>query len=373
VSGINWFIDPYGMYWSPQIQGLNLKKVEAGDRGRTIKPKRIIEVMPETVLIGNSRIEMGFSSRSPLFSGQPVYNIGLPGISLGLQAKLAMSQLTDNPKLKTMLLSVDYLDYLFSPQTFAKPEDYLAQINTKQSHWQELKQQSFDYMSLLLSLDTLTSSAKTIAMQGSDANYIEQFGTNIADGYLSILRNEGVDVLFRQKLREVASRLIDSNQVLYGNDVKINPGFVWLSAIIAKAEEKHVNLIIFINPYHYSYLHQIDDSGHWLAFLEWKRGLANLVGKDDVIWDFSGFNEYTTENVNLSQPHLAMQWYWEPAHYNAKLGEKMLDIMMVSKEPNEFGRILDAAHITLILQADNIGLAATESSYLHLRKNLKLD
>lgn len=56
---INWFIDPYGIFGTRIVHGLNALKPFAGDRGRTVKLYQVIRVRPRGLIVGNSRPELG--------------------------------------------------------------------------------------------------------------------------------------------------------------------------------------------------------------------------------------------------------------------------------------------------------------------------
>jgi hypothetical protein len=78
-------------------------------------------------------------------------------------------------------------------------------------------------------------------------------------------------------------------------------------------------------------------------------------GKPSIpLWDFSGFNEVTTESVppsgDLKTP---VKWFWEPAHYKRETGNLILD-RIVNYTPSvliqdDFGVLLTSENINEIL------------------------
>ena len=63
----------------------------------------------------------------------------------------------------------------------------------------------------------------------------------------------------------------------------------------ALARAKGVTLITFISPEHAVLLETIDRLGAWPVYQAWKRRLVELLTALDVpLWDFSGYNDYTT-------------------------------------------------------------------------------
>lgn len=357
---VNWFVDPYALYWSPAIDGINAKKIKSSERGRQTKSYRIEQLQPDIVIVGNSRVEMGLDDRYAGFAGLEVYNYASPGIGLLHQLNRAYTQLQNNPNLTTLYLSLDFLDFLSR-----NPTDSAAEL--------EVLQESFNSLQFLLSLNTLVDSASTLIGQDTRQNHINRQGTHIAESYLEIVHHEGLNVLFKQKLSEVANRL---DSPLYLFDDKGNNHYLkLLQELIDESARKHVELKLFINPYHASYLHVISEAGYFDLYLSWKQMLAALdipAGKMAIL-DFSGFNHYTDEKVNLQEPHKAMSWFWEPAHYRPSLGVVMLDALNEVGSEEGFSRALNQASIKDIIEQDKAGLAASLPEWQKLKAGLRLD
>ncbi|PIE37693.1 MAG: hypothetical protein CSA53_05280, partial [Gammaproteobacteria bacterium] len=149
-AAVNWFVDPYGMFWSPRVTGVNTHKIEAGKRSRTIKPERLAKLNPEIALIGNSRIEMGIAAESPHFGNTFVYNAGIPGIKLRRQYDLAREQIDNNPNLKSLIVSLDYLDFLYPQSAFLDTNSPL-QKQSKTGWFDNAKERLKTRFALLLS------------------------------------------------------------------------------------------------------------------------------------------------------------------------------------------------------------------------------
>ena len=83
----------------------------------------------------------------------------------------------------------------------------------------------------------------------------------------------------------------------------------------------------------------------WESFEDWKRHLVRQVAElqhgsvDIKIFDFSGYNEFTTEPVPYpGDIKSEMRWYWEPGHYKSALGERILERIVHGQ--THFGRVL---------------------------------
>ena len=98
---------------------------------------------------------------------------------------------------------------------------------------------------------------------------------------------------------------------------------------VFKIRKYNIELTLFINPYHYTYLDIIRENGYWSSFENFKQVLVNTVnihGKGDVaLWDFAQYSDYTVSAVPLKKDiNSAFNWFWEPAHYKVELGELIL-------------------------------------------------
>jgi hypothetical protein len=93
----------------------------------------------------------------------------------------------------------------------------------------------------------------------------------------------------------------------------------------------------------------------WRTFENWKRALTKVVEtqvktrqSNVQLFDFSGYNEFTTEHVPLpGDRHSAMRWYWEAGHYKAALGDEMLGVIFGDAAP--FGVALTSSNVEQVL------------------------
>ncbi|MFC6438686.1 hypothetical protein [Bowmanella sp. JS7-9] len=358
IGSFNWLVDPYGLYWSPTIHGFNAKKTESSERGRQTKGYRLTAIRPQVLIMGNSRVEMGLSTEHPTFSNRRVYNSGIPGLSLDQQYARTIEQINQNPELKEVYLSLDFLDFLYMDPSV-------------DDGWHPSVAGEFRAINFIFSLDTLTNSVSTIINQQKLANYIDRHGVHIPESYQAILSTEGIRPLFTQKLGSISHQL--SNRPLkISADGKHNQGIAMLQYVIDAANAKNITIHLFTNPYHYSYLHTLKDAGYWQKFIEWKILLAHLANKNHlIITDFSGFNKYSLENVDLQQPHKAMNWFWEPAHYRAELGDLMLDELNELAQ-HGIGRKLSEESIANIITEDNQNVTKSMERWQKLKQALLL-
>lgn len=365
TAGFNYLVDPYGLFGTARISGFNEKKPTANTRVRVVKPYQVTRVQPHALIVGNSRPEMGLDPDHECWpvEKRPVYSLTTPGASVYMQMRQTQHALASTPA-KLMIVGVDFLDFLVAPENHADPyqwppavrefEHRLSVTATGQDNDTYWRQSIRDYVTTVLSLDTLEDSLQTIAFQGNinASNQTEQ-GFNPARDYLDIIHSEGQAVLFRQKNDQVISTLLGKNWSIYHAGTRWSRDFEALKQLMETSKKHDAELILFINPYHAQYLESIRQTGKWPLFEQWKRELVKLTDgySHDVIWDFSGYNAYTTEAEPVDKkPADVMNWFWEPAHYRKELGDLMLNRMLGNNCPKdtvkpEFGSLISVANI----------------------------
>jgi hypothetical protein len=334
VASFNWFIDPYGNYWSPLIDGLNSKKTQADSSVRNVTPYRAELIKPEVLLVGNSRVQLGLAAESTVFKGLSVYNVALPGADLVTSLQHALYQLKHNSNLKDIVIALDYRYFLqdYSNYPMWNDEDLLRSITLKETSDYERLQ---IILRSLVSLDSLTSSFMTIFSQNSTANIITSLGSNTGGAYLDTIRNEGKSGFFSSQLKMLIGKFERQNLTYKANQVQNNINIDRLMLFMSLVDKNYpsVSVHLYISPYHYSYWHQIYLTGHWDDYLQWKSDLLTLSLKFDKIniYDFSIPSEYTLEDFNFEKNQIPMQWYWEPAHYRTTLGDVLLGVILKTK------------------------------------------
>ncbi len=372
IAIFNWFIDPFGMFWSPQVERINLVKPEAGKRSRITKAYQVNKIKPNILIVGNSRVEMGLNPKNKNFNGKVVYNQGMPGAGVAMQVDYAIDAMVNNNTIEQLFVGVDFLDFLLSEQQVA---NFKAKNNnrTQTSYDFRLASQDKDNLvniarlkeklMMIFSLDAFSASINTIFQQKSMASSLNPLGFNSALSYVAIMNSEGIKPLFKQKLHEISSRLTNKSWVIKAQDTApYSPTFSHLGRLIKIAKEKNIRITFFINPYHFSYLHTLADNNQWYNFQVWKKTLVNyltVIQEDEfILWDFSGASDFVNEVVPLANPKQQMQWFWEPAHYRKELGDVLLESLLLEQDDSsvDFGVRLTVENITGSLKRDQSNL-----------------
>ena len=383
IAIFNWFIDPFGMHWSPHVEGINQVKPEAGKRSRITKVYQVNKIKPQILIIGNSRVEMGLDPNNKHFAGRTVYNQGIPGAGISMQVDYAIDAIKNNDSIEQLLVGVDFLDFLLSEEEVIK---FRTKLKTQASYAFRLTSEDKDSFSslarykeklaMIFSLDAFSASINTIFQQSSMASSINPYGFNNALSYIAIMNSEGIKPLFRQKLQEISTRLASKHWSIKAQEATpYSPTFVHLGRLIKIAQSKNINIVFFINPYHSSYLHTIAEQGQWTNFQLWKQTLVQYLnqmqGSNFNLWDFSGGSNFVNESVPIATYKKQMQWFWEPAHYRKELGDIMLNNMLNETETQSLGIQLTIDNIENIIRLQQTALDKNMQSWKTLLNMLK--
>ncbi|BCG64422.1 MAG: hypothetical protein methR_P2197 [Methyloprofundus sp.] len=340
----NYVVDPYMLFQSKRIAGFNDKKPTVANRSTLYKPYNIANIKPKTIIVGNSRPEMGLDPNSACWpkGAATVYSLTFPGLSFYGQIRALYHGIATG-QVEHIVLGVDFADFLHPKREFEGDfwpkrsallyKRFLVdeQFADNNLYWLN---KTKDYATALFSLDALNDSVTTLISQSPNSANRTKLGFNPARDYYEINRYEGAWVLFAQKQKELASRFSKAELSIFDTT---NWSFE-LEAVkkaIQLAHDHNIRLSIFINAYHYTYLETIKTAGYWPEFEKFKLSLADTVkkyGNNQVaLWDFALYSNYTVTAVpQKNTAKTDWHWFWEPAHYKAELGELMLADMFAT-------------------------------------------
>ena len=353
----NAVVDPYacvhGLVWT----GLNRVKPAAAQQGAMAKTCQMRRAHARTLVLGNSRAEVGLDPTHPAWPVQPVYNAALPGtgteVSLGyLQRALGDTQDGTGPPLKVVMWGLDFMDFLVDPTQPPTPAPAeigaLSSLNPMPGGTAAWVTRGHALLASTLTLAALLDSMQTLASQRDpDAVDLRPTGFNPMREYRKISREEGYWSLFRQKdLGNMASYMRRPNGIFDASG-RGSPAWADLQEVLRLCRQHGIVLYLFTYPYHAHLLETMRLTGHWQALEAWKRTLVQVLADEAqrtgqpafAFWDFIAFNDLTTEPVPARADRSAsMRWYWEAGHFKSALGGLMLERMFATGlAPMDFG------------------------------------
>jgi hypothetical protein len=332
------FADPYYLFGTPRIAGVNALKPRVYQQASLAKTTQMERARPRTLLLGNSRIEIGFDPDSSAWpnSAQPVFNAAEAATSpLTAARRLEDADTTAPPKL--VIAGVDFPDFFQPP---SDPSFILPLLPAEQrllvdrdGHpnadrwWQSWR----DRFAATLTVDALFDSVATLLDQDpQNGTTMTPRGFNPLREYRVAAQRVGYHGLFEQKLAAFAAQYRRAPKLDFSDTSRIE-SFRYLDRLIGTARAHSQRLILVINPYHAQYLDLLKKIGLWPAFMAWKDSVVRTVAASRMpagaimLYDFSGYNEISEEPVPPEGDlHSTMRWYWEAGHYKSTVGDKMI-------------------------------------------------
>jgi hypothetical protein len=324
------FADPYLRFGTPPIAGLNEEKPAAYEHGTMAKTYALERARPRTLILGNSRAEIGFDPESMEWPARfrPVFNAAAAG--QGLPYSLAMLQhaIATHGAL-TIVLALDFRDFLGNPGEFN--DDRLRVKADGAPNTLDARQRLLDALAATLTIDALSASLRTVLHADPVGGVtMTNLGFNPLRNYHAHVRSSGHHALFEQNLRQ-AMALFERTGVRDEDFDDQHRSIVLLDSIVAAASAKGAPVKMFVHPVHARYLEMICEAGLWPSLESWKRALARLAaryrknGFEVELVDFSGYDSVATEPVPPPRDTTAqMRWWWEAAHYKSELGERII-------------------------------------------------
>jgi hypothetical protein len=349
---INYLIDPYLMLGVERREGLNQGKVAINEHVRMSKAYHPTFGKWDTLIVGNSRVEMGINPTHRCFTaaGARVYNLGLPGAGVREQLEYALNIIYAQP-VQRVYLSIDFVDFLLRRDRPAPGVEIDWSKNTgrlryafdgsgnNEYTWTSL----VDHYRTLFSLDALISSIRTMALQSPGQSDRDDQGFNPGNDFRTSVAIEGPHALFAQKMHMLRKKYSQGWSLRY-EDGSLSVDFAVLDKFLDITDAMGIRVIIFTNPFHEQFWQVLKDEKLFGQHQEWleiiTNGLRRRGGDNVEFWDFSADSSYIHEPVpDVGAKHEPVKWFWEPAHYRRELGDLMLEAMIKEscEQQQDFG------------------------------------
>jgi hypothetical protein len=336
----NAVVDPYGLFRWVEQPGFNAIKPRATQASTAFKFRVIDFTLPQTLLLGNSRVEMGWDPELlPSASSGRVANVALPGQGLGSMVGMADHAWARSAP-STLVIGVEFFDCLEGGQAppphaqSASPWSVLVSGPTGRI------ERIGAFAGASLSLDTTVDSLQTLLSQRNPyAAHLRRDGFQPARDYGRMQAIEGPRKLFVQRDQENAKMRMNGPKTIRYTNGQLSECFAALDRLLADAQTRGQIVYLATCPYHARLLELIVNAGLWQAYEEWKAVLTELVasrrqgGLKVQLRDFAAYHAYATEPIpGPGQNKPVPQWYWESGHFRRELGARMLDVIF-GKQP----------------------------------------
>lgn len=305
VGGFAQVVDPFACNEWVRQPGFN--------RDKTRLVTRIAKIMHvschdyDAMVFGTSRASF-LPIDHPAWKGYRPYNFALAAASIN-ETRLALAYTQRVHPLKRVAIGLDFFMFGAQPQL---PESAAAFLSATRKARPNL----VDYSLTLLAVST--------AVETVWDNLDQSRGGILRAAHAGAADESGQDQLpeFRGQIwgfQKIYSKINFPPEVLSE-----------LTRIVEFSRKQGIELSLYINPQHASILEVIRERGWWDAYENWKRSITRIAwrgGKDPVpLYDFSGYNAYTTEPVPTAENgYRRMQWYVDSSHFQYAVGARILD------------------------------------------------
>lgn len=346
LTGFNCLIDPYNIWNSPKIRGVNAAKSELAIHERIYKTVGLARHPVDTVILGTSRSDIGLNPNHHAL-GKDAINLAISSQPYRETRRL-FDALNDRQKINTIVIG---LDFFVANNFLAEPPDFVAENFTTDRSWK-----------LALSGSTLMDSVRTtIKRKVLLSDTWSENGLRLWSGQY-IKDGEG-----HRKLMKASENSYLSQHYLPAPSCSFDfsstkgtlPQLEEIRAVFDRAHRDHIALKLLISPSHARQWESLAAAGLWNKWEEWKHRLVKM-NEDEAqragqpifpLWDFSGYHSISTETVPaLGDTTTIMYWYFDSSHYTPAAGDLVLDRLFDFKSPgrtipDDFGVLLTSRNI----------------------------
>ncbi|WP_020562443.1 hypothetical protein [Methylosarcina fibrata] len=334
---VNGLADPYGIFGTPLLKGINETKPAVATNRRIFKMVGYARQKMDALILGTSRADAGLSPKHEGFLGQRAVNLATPA-QTNAETELIFKFVAERSDLKTAVVG---LDFFASNAWLTAPDDFTPDNFAADRKWQ-----------LLLSFDTLLASGKSLFRPGKPPIRPDQTRENKPKKYSrqAFLASEKSYMWGGTYLPSPECRYaFEADRMERGKRYRSDP-LSALRAIIALAHRRHVKLYLFISPSHARQWEVLGAVGLWSRWEEWKRRLVRINREEAErfeqapfpLWDFSGYHSVSTEDLPEAGSRAGMLGYIDSSHYQPAVGDLVLDRLFNLKAtgralPGDFG------------------------------------
>lgn len=352
IGLINRIVDPYGIWGSPQIQGINNSKY-------SVFHERIPNYVawskwsnpPETILLGTSRTAGGLRSDHPaLQNGSTTLNMALGG-QPAPESLLLFKHALKTGKLKRVVIGLDFFAFnvYWAADSASQEKRLTPGLN----------------LDLYFNSSTFSDSLTTLRQSWPGLRLVnEAHGAEPVTGNGDPAAGMPMRVLFMAVEKIYVDYYHPPPFRIYSHTTpdKSRDTLKDFRELLRLAHANNIELHLLISPSHAWHWEALADMGLWQEWEQWKRSLVAINTEEAArtgqpgypLWDFSGYNSITTENVPSAGQANKMAWYDDSSHYNHACGDLILDRLFARSDSAspahaDFGTLLDAKNIDIHL------------------------
>ncbi|MGD1903501.1 MAG: hypothetical protein ACFB9N_14805 [Geitlerinemataceae cyanobacterium] len=333
AGGINIIVDAYGIFGSKVFPSFNQKKDYLYQNYRAFKAYDVTRNSFDTVIMGSSRIEIGFDPKSDVFpKGSQVYNLGIPALQPYEYISYLEHAILNQPQLKRVLIGIDF-EAVYANDKF-KPGFQEYRMKHRRMAYQDILQYAFSWSTLMSSLNTVRRSYK----EPEAVNYPQSGFQTYAPSKKALLAAKDS---FLEEIGKDPSVIApdDRQRIVASLDRELKD----IARLIEVCEENDIEFFVFVTPAHVLRFHRNIHKGFEKIREDWLRELAAVVG-DKGMYDFSGITPITTKDINLEA-----DYYYETSHFSPHVGNAIVSRLLfdiaLDSDFEEFGTFVNPDNV----------------------------
>jgi hypothetical protein len=375
VTTLNVLVDPFGINWLVAKEGFNAYKPAMYARVRLYKAFEVTRRKPQAIILGTSRTHLGLRCSHEAWAGleDRCYNLAFDGATTR-EMYHYLRHAHAGSRLQLVVLGLDTY-HLTSAPSFTRPDFDERVLDSPDGR---LPGQFISgELRLLVNMDTLRASLKTIASQGhAEPSWFAANGQRLGpvffhregEHFLEFGPRAYFDEIDRLEVgfqtESVARAPVKRSRP--PSTVPADPeesSLAYIQRIITFCRAENIDLRIFITPSHAHQLEIAAATGAEPAIENGKRELVRLLAVDasqhrDLqpirLIDFSGYSSITTETLPVVGSRDEMRFYWDSSHFKEIVGDYVLDRLFdmnspVRPVPSDLGMDLTSDTVEAVL------------------------
>ena len=109
VGLFNIAVDPYGIFFTPVLNGFNKAKPEKFNQDLLFKAVEITRLRPTTIILGSSKEQWGIDPNHPeLAKDENTYDLGLQAANMYTVRRYFEHALANQPNIKRVIVGIDF-------------------------------------------------------------------------------------------------------------------------------------------------------------------------------------------------------------------------------------------------------------------------
>ncbi|HKX08492.1 MAG TPA: hypothetical protein VJN67_09880 [Stellaceae bacterium] len=311
IGGVNYAIDPFDLFSAPRLERINT--VKSVGNIRFAKPLQLEMRRPETVILGSSRSLYGLDPQD-FPDPARTYDFGIPALSATEMRGYGEHILAEAP-VRKIVIELGFFQFN-RPQSATPNYDHAMLGRAALLRALPI---------VLFSQEALNRSARTIADSRRGAGPFDR-SDGFAYFHLDLAKDPTAAFL----------KVVDQFAHVggpYGAPQSFEAPMAQYRALLAELNARGIDVVTFIAPEHASLLVVVDRNGLWPLYRAWERRLAEVSAEAGVpLWDFSGYNAYTT--TPLADGY---RTHFDANHFRPEIGRLIIARITGGAEPADFG------------------------------------